>query len=87
VDFSPIAEAFDDLGLVTERLAGYCVPQRRFAHDEEREAAIAGLRARGLDPTPELRLGAHCAELYVSRPPEAVRAAPIEDILGSLAAG
>jgi hypothetical protein len=87
VDFSPIAEAFDDLGLVTERLAGYCVPQRRFAHDEEREAAIAGLRARGLDPTPELRLGAHCAELYVSRPPEAVRAAPIEDILGSLASG
>jgi hypothetical protein len=87
VDFSPIAEAFDDLGLVTERLDGYCVPQRRFAHDAERQAAIAGLRARGLDPAPELRLGAHCAELYLSRPPEAVKAAPIEDILGSLTAG
>lgn len=87
VDFAPIAEAFDDLGLVTEHLEGYCVPQRRFAHDAERQAAIAGLRARGLDPTPELLLGAHCAELYVSRPPEAVRAAPIGDILGSLTAG
>jgi hypothetical protein len=86
VDFSPIAEAFDDLGLVTEHLEGYCVPQRRFAHDAERQAAIAGLRARGLDPAPELLLGAHCAELYVSRPPEAVRAASIGDILGSLTA-
>jgi SAM-dependent methyltransferase len=84
VDFSPITEAFDDLGLVTEQLEGYCVPQRRFAHDQEREAAIAGLRARGLDPAPELQLGAHCAELYVSRPPEVARAAPISDVLGFL---
>ena len=87
VDFGPIAEAFDDLGLVTEHLDGYCVPQRRFAHDAEREAAIAALRARGLDPEPELQLGAHCAELYVSRPPEAVRDTPIADILGALATG
>ncbi|HSZ38370.1 MAG TPA: hypothetical protein VK817_00270 [Trebonia sp.] len=86
VDFTPIAEAFDDLGLVTERLDGYCVPQRRFAHDAERQAAIDGLRARGLDPGPELRLDAHCAELYVSRPPEAVKAAPLDGILGYLAA-
>jgi hypothetical protein len=86
VDFAPIAEAFDDLGLVTERLDGYCVPQRRFTHAAERQAAVAGLRERGLDPAPELRLGTHCAELYVSRPPEAVRAAPIADILGSLVA-
>ena len=87
VDFSPIAEAFDDLGLVTEHLDGFCVPQRRFAHDAERQAAIAGLCERGLDPAPELQLSAHCAELYVSRPPEAARATPITDILGPLAAG
>src|SRR5690348_12281689 len=87
VDFTPIAEAFDDLGLVTERLEGYCVPQRRFAHEAERQAAVAGLRERGLDPAPELRLGAHCAELYVSRPPGAVRTAPITDILGALVTG
>jgi SAM-dependent methyltransferase len=87
VDFTPIAEALDDLGLVTEYLDGYCVPQRRFADDKEQQAAIAGLRARGLDPTPELRLGAHCAELYVSRPPKAARAAPIGDVLGFLSVG
>jgi hypothetical protein len=87
VDFSSIAEALDDLGLVTERLEGYCVPQRRFANEAERQAALASLRARGLDPAPELQLGAHCAELFVARPPEAAREAPISEVLGFLAAG
>jgi SAM-dependent methyltransferase len=87
VDFSPIAEALDDLGLVTEKLQGYCVPQRRFAHEPERQAALTGLRDRGLDPAPELALDAHCAELFVARPPEAVRETPITGILGFLADG
>jgi SAM-dependent methyltransferase len=87
VDYAPIAEALDDLGLVTEHLDGYCVPQRRFADDTERQAAVAGLRTQGLDPAPELRLDAHCAGLYVSRPPEAAESAPIGDILGFLTAG
>lgn len=87
VDYTPIAGALGDLGLVTERLDGYCVPQRRFAHDEERQAALAGVRVRGLDPAPELQLDAHCAELYVSRPPEAARTIPVADILSSLTAG
>lgn len=87
VDFSPVAGALDDLGLVTERVDGFCVPQRRFAHDGERQAAVAGLQERGLDPAPELELGAHCAQLYVSRPPEAARVTPISGILGPLPAG
>lgn len=86
VDYTPIAEALDDLGLVTEQLDGYCVPQRRFAHEEERQAALAGLSARGLDPAPELRRDAHCAELYISRPPEAARAAPVAGLFRSLTA-
>ena len=86
VDFSPIAETLDGLGLVTEQVEGYCVPQRRFANESERQAALTGLRAQGLDSVPELLLGAHCAELYVSRPPEAVRATPISDVLGFLTA-
>lgn len=87
VDFTPIAETLDDLGLVTEQLEGYCVPQRQFASVKEREAALMGLRARGLDPSEELRSGAHCAELFVARPPGAVRKAPIEEVLGHLTAG
>ncbi|MDR0343348.1 MAG: class I SAM-dependent methyltransferase [Nocardiopsaceae bacterium] len=87
VDFSPILETLDDLGLVTEHLEGYCVPQRRFAHEPEREAALASLHERGVDPALELQLGAHCAELYVSRPPDAARQRPISEVLGYLAAG
>ncbi len=81
IDFEPIAETLDDLGLVTEQLEGYCVPQRRFADDRERRAALDALSARGLDPTEELRLGAHCSELILVRPPEAVRDAPIDEVL------
>jgi hypothetical protein len=87
VDYTPIAEALEDLGLVTEQLDGYCVPQRRFAHEEERQAALAGLRVRGLDPGPEMQRDAHCAELYVSRPPEAARATPVAGLFSSLTAG
>jgi hypothetical protein len=86
VDYTPIAGALGDLGLVTEWLDGYCVPQRRFAHEDERQAALAGVRVRGLDPAPELQLDAHCAELYVSRPPEAARTMPVADLLSSLTA-
>jgi hypothetical protein len=85
LDFDPIAESLQELGLVTESVPRYCVPQRRFARDEERRAALRGLRRRGLDPSAELRSDAHFAELFVLRPPEAVRAAPIDDVMGSLA--
>ncbi len=81
IGFDPIAEALEDLGLVTEHLDGYCVPQRRFADDGERQAAVTCLEQRGLDAGPELELDSHCAELFVVRPPEAVRDRPIQDLL------
>lgn len=84
LDFDPIAESLEEVGLVTEGVPSYCVPQRRFADDEERKAALRGLHQRGLDPSVELRSDAHYAELFVARPPEAVREAPIRDVLGPL---
>lgn len=86
IDFTPIAESLGDLGMVTERLDGYCVPQRRFAHDAERQAALAGLNDRGLDPAEEISLDSHCAELYLVRPAEAARQTPIDQIRRSLTA-
>ncbi|MGH8981014.1 MAG: hypothetical protein ACRDWE_08345 [Acidimicrobiales bacterium] len=85
LDFEPIARSLDGIGFVTESVPGYCVPQRRFAGDEERRAAYSGLRERGLDPSPELQSDAHFAELFVVRPTDAVREAPIDDVLGPLA--
>lgn len=84
VDFEPIAESLDAVGLVTERVNDYCVPQRRFTDDDERQAAVTGLRRRGLDTEPELSADAHYAELLVVRPPEAARHAPIEHIARAL---
>lgn len=84
LDFEPIAESLEGVGLVTEHVPSYCVPQRRFADEDERQAALAGLRRRGLDPSTELESGAHFAELFVLRPPEAVRDAPIGELLGTL---
>ena len=83
IDFEPIGTSLDEVGLVTEQVPGYCVPQRRFADEQERQAALTGLRQRGLDPSAELRSDAHCAELLLVRPPEAARDCPIDDIFGS----
>lgn len=84
IDFEPIATSLAEVGLVTERVPGYCVAQRRFADEQERQAALIGLRQRGLDPSAELRSNAHCAELLVVRSQEAVRNSPIDDIFGSV---
>lgn len=84
IDFEPIASSLAEIGLVTERVPGYCVAQRQFADEQERQAALIGLRQRGLDPSAELRSNAHYAELLVVRPPEAVRDSPIEDVLDSV---
>ena len=43
VDYAPIAEALGELGMVTEQVEGFTVPQRRFASPAERDAALAGL--------------------------------------------
>jgi hypothetical protein len=84
IDFDPIATSLAEIGLVTERVPGYCVAQRRFADEQERQAALIGLRQRDLDPSAELRSNAHYAELLVVRPPEAVRDFPIDRIFGSI---
>jgi hypothetical protein len=86
IDYEPIADALDEFGMVTEKLEGLAVPQRRFADSAERDAALAGLRKQQLDPEPELELDGHCAELYVTRTPEAARERPIDLVLGDLLA-
>ncbi|MGH9087209.1 MAG: hypothetical protein ACRDYZ_03730 [Acidimicrobiales bacterium] len=85
LDFEPIAESLHEIGLVTEGVPTYCVPQRRFADDGERQAALDGLHQRGLDPSAELQSDAHFAELFVVRPPEAVREVPIDEVVRPLA--
>jgi hypothetical protein len=71
IGFDPIAGALEEHGLVTERLDGYVVPQRRFADHQERRLVFEALDDHGLQPNPLEEAGWHCAELFVARPEDA----------------
>lgn len=85
VSYTPIAETLASKGLVTEQLEGCTFPQRRFADDQEREYAFAGLAARGLDPQGKESEGVYHAEVYLSRPAEDVARQPIGEVFAHLA--
>lgn len=66
-DYTPIADLLNDYGLVTENL-GTTFPQRRFADDAERQAALHDVRRRGLDPAGKEAAGWYHAECFLTRP-------------------
>jgi SAM-dependent methyltransferase len=66
-DFADIAATLAGYGLVTEQLPG-TFPQRRFADRAEAEAAVADVRARGLDPTGREADGWFHADCFVTHP-------------------
>lgn len=68
-------------GMVTERLAGATFVQRRFRDVEEFTGCLDAVAKRGLDPTGLESEGRFHAELFVSRPREEARAAPLRDIV------
>jgi SAM-dependent methyltransferase len=68
IGFDSIAETLDAHGLVTEKLDGFVVPQRRFADAGEEQFVIDQLAAQGMEPTDVERNGHHGAELYLARP-------------------
>jgi SAM-dependent methyltransferase len=79
--YEPIAEEFAKRGLVTERLAGATFVQRRFRDVDEFAGCLAALEDRGIDTAGLESEGCFQAELFVSRPREEVRTAPLEDIV------
>lgn len=84
VDFDPIAEVFGEHGLITEKLDGYVVPQRRFADRDERAFVLGELDSLGLEPTPVERAGLHGAQLYVARPAADAVEVPLDGVLANL---
>lgn len=66
--YEPIEAALSQHGLVTEQLNGVSFPQRRFASDSEREAALRAVTERGLDPSGYEEAGRYYADFYLSRP-------------------
>ena len=72
-DYGPIADLLADHGLITERLP-VTFRQRRFANEEEREAALRDVENQGLNPEGREADGWFHANCFVSRPPaEAAR--------------
>ena len=66
--YESISAALSQHGLVTERLNGASFPQRRFADDSEREAALRAVTDRGLDASGYEETGRYYADFYLSRP-------------------
>jgi len=81
VDYERVAEVLAAHGLATERVEGELFRQRRFRDDAEREYTLGELCERGVDPTGVEDQGYFYANLFVSRPPEEVRARPVAEIL------
>lgn len=73
--------SFEERGMVTEKLMGATFVQRRFRDEEEFEGSLAALAARGIDTQGFESEGLFQAELFVSRPEEDVKAAPLNDIV------
>lgn len=84
IDFGPIAETLDAHGLVTEKLDGYVVPQRRFADSGEQRFVIDQLASQGIEQTPIERNGHHGAELYLARPATDAAALPLDELLSAV---
>ncbi|WP_127782454.1 hypothetical protein [Rhodococcus sp. X156] len=84
--YAGVAELLSQRGLVTEVLAGCPFPQRRFASDAEREAALGAVVRNGHDPAGQEDGGRYYADLYLSRPPEDAARRSVEELLADVVA-
>lgn len=67
-DYAEIADVFARYGLVTARVPGLRLRQRRFVDRDEYDAANHDVRLRGLDPTGWESRGWYYADCYLTRP-------------------
>ncbi len=79
--YDEIAHTLDGFGLVTEQVPDRTFVQRRFASDDEQEAALHDVVARGLDPTGKESGGWFHADCYITRPAHAAAETPLADLL------
>lgn len=83
-DATEVIKVLAGHGLVTERVPGRPVRQRRFADREEQEVAVARVRDRGLDPTGLEADGWYYADCFLARPADAAATPLAEALPGEL---
>jgi hypothetical protein len=79
--YERLSTLFREHGLVTERLTTATFVQRRFQNVEEFEGCLATLARLGIDSRGFEADGLLRAELFLSRPPADVAAAPLHEIV------
>jgi hypothetical protein len=79
--FYDIAATLAQQGLVTEKFEGTTFVQRRFAGLEEMEATVRAVEGRGIDTRGHEAEGLYHAELFVSRPREAIERRPLHRLV------
>lgn len=84
VSYERISESLAQHGLVTEQLIGATFPQRRFASEAEREAALREVSRRGLDPAGREDTGRYFASFYLSRSAADAAQQPLEGLLANV---
>lgn len=79
--YDAVADKLATYGLVTEQVPGRTIRQRRFADQDEYEAANHDVRQRGLDPTGLEATGWYYADCFLSRPAAQAAATPVQQVL------
>lgn len=79
--FSPLAQAFEIMGLHTEKLDAAAFVQRRFRDRQEFASALQNLEAEGVSPEGFEADGLMYAEFFLSRPRASCVAAPLDQVV------
>lgn len=80
-DYGEVASTLSGFGLVTEKVPGVTFVQRRFSSRDEFEGTMEALRRQGIDPAGKESEGLLHAELYISRPQEAIDRVPLAELM------
>jgi len=85
--YDDIVDTLAGHGLVTEKVPGLTVRQRRFADRSEYDAALHALELLGIDPTGKETDGWYHAECFVTRPAALAAAMPLRELLAGVLEG
>lgn len=79
--YEAIERTLSEQALVTEKFEGATFVQRRFANEEEMQATVSAVEARGLDTFGREIEGLYHADLFVSRSADEIDRMPLQNLV------